>query len=282
MATTNLGLTQYTAGQTIKFITSTGDADYNHDMLKIDTAVGTANTNIGTLANLKTAEKTSLVGAINEVYDSTNDGWVNTRATLTYSSTSGQNFVCSTSIDLTSRVSVGMKIKLTQTTTKYFYVSAITSNSITLYGGATYSVLNATISNVYYSFVEFPYGFPIASSGLGADFIVEQGTSGLWKYTKMNNGDCEIDGIVSVAYDAGTAFGTGGLYFHKTTGTILYPFTINNAKACICKNDAVLAWHCGTILATGDFYFYAINLASGAITSASAGNWRVNIRGTWK
>jgi hypothetical protein len=275
--TPNLGLTQFSQTDHITFVD-----DYNVDMDKIDDAVGSMNTNIGTLSSLKTQDKTSIVNSINEVYDSTDNGWINTRATLTYSSTSGQNFVCSTSIDLTPRVSVGMKIKLTQTTTKYFYVTSITSNSITLYGGATYSVLNATISNVYFSFIESPYGFPIATNGLGTNLIVEQGTSGIWKYTKWNNGDCEIDGIVSVAYDAGTAFGTGGLYFHKTTGTIVYPFTINGAKACICKNDAVLAWHCGTILAIGDFYFYAINATSGVISSASAGSWRVNIRGTWK
>jgi hypothetical protein len=210
MATPNLGLTQYLSTQQIHFLT-----DYNGDMGKIDTTTGklsnltTTNktnlvsainenvTNIGTLSSLKTAVKTSTVNAINEVYDSTDNGWINTRATLTYSSTSGQNFVCSTNIDLTSRISVGMKIKLTQTTTKYFFVTAITSNSITLYGGATYSVISATISNVYYSIVEAPYGFPIASTGLGVDFIVENGSNANGKFTKCESGKIEMWGTIA-------------------------------------------------------------------------------------
>ena len=215
MATTNLGLTQYIATDKIDFLTK-----YNGDMSKIDTAVGTANTNIGTLANLKTASKTSTVGAINEVYDSTNDGWISTRATLTYSSTSGQNFVCSTSIDLTPRVSVGMKIKLIQTTTKYFYVSAITSNSITLYGGTTYSVLNATISNAYFSVVEAPYGFPIATNGLGVDFIVEQGASGLFKWEKYQSGKLLVKYIKTESANNNTSAGGG---YISSLQTISFP-----------------------------------------------------------
>ena len=156
MATTTLGLTQFTGTDTMNPLTQ-----YNADMTKIDDYAGATNTNIGTLASLKTAVKTSTVGAINEVYDTTDNGWISARATLTYASASTPTFVCNTSIDLTTRISVGMKIKLTQTTTKYFFVTAITSTTITLYGGTTYSVINSAISNVYYSVVKSPYGFPL-------------------------------------------------------------------------------------------------------------------------
>lgn len=155
--TPNLGLTQYAGTDTIDFLTQ-----YNADIDKIDDYVGANNTNIGTLSNLKTAIKTSAVGAINEVYDTTDNGWISTRATLTYSSASAPTFVCNTSIDLTTRISVGMKIKLTHGgATKYFFITAISATSITLYGGTDYTLTNSEITNVYYSVVKAPYGFPL-------------------------------------------------------------------------------------------------------------------------
>lgn len=67
--TPNIELSQYIGTDKPTYLT-----DYNTDMLKIDTAVHTASakattneTNIGTMTNLTTTEKSSLVGAINEV-----------------------------------------------------------------------------------------------------------------------------------------------------------------------------------------------------------------------
>ena len=58
-STTNLGLTQYAAVDKINFLT-----EYNVDMGKIDTSVGK-------LSTLTTTNKTSVVNAINEIYDRT-------------------------------------------------------------------------------------------------------------------------------------------------------------------------------------------------------------------
>ena len=292
--TPNLGLTQYAGTDTMNFLTQ-----YNTDLDKIDTTTGKLSnltttsktnlvsatnenvTNIGTLASLKTAVKTSTVGAINEVYDTTDNGWISARATLTYASASAPTFVCNTSIDLTTRISVGMKIKLTQTTTKYFFVTAITSTTITLYGGTTYSVINATISNVYFSSVQLPYGFPIATVGLGEDFIIEQGTTGFWKWKKYASGRVELEGIITSSFGVGTAWGTGGLYFHKTSTPITFPFTVNSGRACICQNDAVLNVHCGTEITTSGFDFYILNAASTSLSTAQSGQFRVNVVGTY-
>lgn len=88
-------------------------------------------------------------------------GWSSISATLTYASADSPTFVANTSIDLTSVISVGMKIKLTQTTVKYFIVTAITSTTITLYGGADYTLANATITLPYFSSMKSPFGFPL-------------------------------------------------------------------------------------------------------------------------
>jgi hypothetical protein len=54
-----------------------------------------------------------------------------------------------------------LKIKLTNTTFKYFIVTAITSSTITLYGGTDYALTNVVISAVYYSPHKSPFGFPL-------------------------------------------------------------------------------------------------------------------------
>ena len=235
--TPNLGLTQYAGTDTMNFLTQ-----YNTDLSKIDTTTGKLSnltttsktnlvsatnenvTNIGALASLKTAVKTSTVGAINEVYDTTDNGWISARATLTYASASAPTFVCNTSIDLTTRISVGMKIKLTQTTTKYFFVTAITSTTITLYGGTTYSVINATISNVYFSSVQLPYGFPIATAGLGVDFPIENGSNANGRYVKYASGKIEMWGKIP---DKAIIVGSTEVLF-----TLPHPI-LHTAPACI-------------------------------------------------
>lgn len=91
-------------------------------------------------------------------------GWLAISATLTYASADSPTFVANTSIDLTNRISVGMKLKLTQSTVKYFIVTAITSTTITLYGGTDYTLLDSAITDVYFSSVRAPFGFPLDKS----------------------------------------------------------------------------------------------------------------------
>lgn len=205
--TPNLTLTQYSTTDKITFVDN-----YNDDMGKIDSAVGANTINVGTLSSLKTAVKTSVVNSINEVYDTTDNGWINTRATLTYSDTLGtQFFRCGTNIDLTSRIKVGMKIKLTQTTTKYFFVEDITSNSITLLGNSYYMINSSTISNVFYSMYEKPYGFPtiiLEYGGLGNDFIVEIESNTQGHYAKWFSGKLEMWGIIPATIASSTLVGS--------------------------------------------------------------------------
>ena len=94
--------------------------------------------------------------------NSISTGWQPTTATITYSSADSPTFVANTATDLTGLISVGMRLKLTQTTVKYFIVTAITSTKITLYGGTDYTLANSTISNVYFSNVKAPLGFPLS------------------------------------------------------------------------------------------------------------------------
>ena len=289
--TPNLGLTQYAGTDTMNFLTQ-----YNTDLSKIDTTTGKLSnltttsktnlvsatnenvTNIGALASLKTAVKTSTVGAINEVYDTTDNGWISARATLTYASASAPTFVCNTSIDLTARISVGMKIKLTQTTTKYFFVIAITSTTITLYGGTDYTLTNTTISNVYFSSVQLPYGFPIASTGIGVDFIIERGSNANGNYEKWASGKLVMWGKI-VGVSITFAHQVAGTPFYDNTLNITLPFT---PVTTTYSNTGVIgngySWSTRSNV-TGSSLAYTVIQSTNATTNHNV-SWIV--KGTWK
>jgi hypothetical protein len=95
------------------------------------------------------------------------DGWSAAANTWTYSAADAPTFVISVNADMTGVVGVGTRIKLTQTTAKYFIVTAVGAFSagatlITVYGGTDYTLANAAITSPYYSFVKCPLGFPVA------------------------------------------------------------------------------------------------------------------------
>lgn len=110
--------------------------------------------------NIKTINGNPILGS-GDLVIATSSDWNTITATLTYASADSPTFVANTSIDLTSVISVGMKLKLTQTTVKYFIVTAITSTTITLYGGTDYTLANASITLPYFSSMKTPYGFPL-------------------------------------------------------------------------------------------------------------------------
>jgi hypothetical protein len=62
-----------------------------------------------------------------------------------------------------------MRLRLTQTTIKYFIITAVSSFSggnttITMYGGTVYTLANAAISLNSYSGAKSPFGFPLDPS----------------------------------------------------------------------------------------------------------------------
>ncbi len=88
-------------------------------------------------------------------------GWVPSPDAYVYVSASSFKVV---GLDVTKRFSVGTKISLTDAAaTKYFYVvsSAFSSDTtVTITGGADYSLAGGAITNPRYSHIANPYGFP--------------------------------------------------------------------------------------------------------------------------
>ena len=76
-----------------------------------------------------------------------------------------------------------------------------------------------------------------------ADFVVEQGTSGIWTYRKWNSGLAECWGIYTMTSACNLAWGT--LYYSNTLAPrINYPFTFTSRpqETVFCRGDSVSAW----------------------------------------
>lgn len=87
------------------------------------------------------------------------DGWTPANETWTYASAT----TFTVTGDVTAKYQKGDKIKLTQTTAKYFYIVSVSfsgSTTITITGGTDYTLANAAITSPFYSKTNFPQGFP--------------------------------------------------------------------------------------------------------------------------
>jgi len=87
-------------------------------------------------------------------------GWYTDQNTWTYVSATSFRV----SGDQRVRFPIGTKIKLTQTTVKYFYVIDTSYSSpnttVTITGGSDYALANAAITSPDYSYAAAPQGFP--------------------------------------------------------------------------------------------------------------------------
>lgn len=117
--------------------------------------VTTGNGTIG--GNAAVTGTTTLTGALTV---KSYDGYITPSYTPVYVSASS---IKVTGSDVTAQFPVGTKVKFTQTSAKYFYVTSSsfsTDTTINLTGGSDYTVANAAISGFAYSYDETPQGFP--------------------------------------------------------------------------------------------------------------------------
>lgn len=124
-----------------------GTAVLDEDNMASDSA-----TKLATQQSIKAYVDTAVAG----VASTPADGWLAATGTWTYAS--------ATTITVPSGAAalyrVGDKVKLTQTTAKYFYIVAVADTLLTVTGGSDFTVANAAITSPYYSHQDTPIGFP--------------------------------------------------------------------------------------------------------------------------
>lgn len=135
--------------------------------LKADlTAIETAHNDLDTNAVTATSttvmtNKTLTAPIITTPTIKTYDGWQSVTDTWTYASADAPTFTITVPTGAASLYGVGMRIKLTQTTPKYFIITAVADTVLTVYGGTDYTLANAAISSIYVSLMKAPLGFPL-------------------------------------------------------------------------------------------------------------------------
>ena len=158
-------------------------------------------------------------------------GWTAVGDTWTYASATTINVPSGAA----SKYQKGDKIKLTQTTVKYFYIITVADTLLTVTGGSDYTVANAVISAISYSHQENPLGFPQWFNFTGTTTGITE-TSGT-KVAKFNIKYPIININFSFTFGSSSAFSTPvGLYL---------PVNVNQATLPCCS-----------LLNTGDTLFF--------------------------
>jgi len=183
-------------------------------------------------------------------------GWVNPSQTWTYASP--------TTITVPSGAaaiySIGDKIKLIQTTQKYFYVVGVADTVLTVTGGTSYAVADAAITSPYYSKAASPLGFPIYMAWNGATGFNAQG------YTGAVTEVCYFSIVGRLlnfrVYVSGTSNAT------SLTGTL--PVTAAQAErqpVQTTDNTSTITWGLASVAASTAVTFYT-NAGTGAWTNS--------------
>jgi hypothetical protein len=200
------------------------------------------------------------------------DGYISTTDTWVYASASTFTIA---GVDRTAQFPVGTKIKLTQTTPKYFYVVSAafsTNTTITVTGGADYTLANAAITAPFYSYDANPQAFPHW-------FNFTPGTTTGWSGTPTTTGTrFSVQGR-SCTYRfnvSGTSNATGvqislpiSAQLSATTGAYNWEGTLGLAQ----DNGTILTAAARQTIDPGTSLILLIaytNMASGAWTAANA------------
>lgn len=131
--------------------------------LVIDTGVLSANAIVDPAATNALEARTGglYVSAQNET------GWFDADETWTYLGADAPSYTFTIQGDKTAKYQAGHRIKLTQTSVKYFIVTAVSYDggtsltTVTVNGGTDYTLANAAITTPQYSTAKVPTGFPV-------------------------------------------------------------------------------------------------------------------------
>ena len=167
-------------------------------------------------------------------YSGNLDGWIAVTDTWTYASATTFTIA---GVDRTAMFPKGTKLKLTQTSAKYFYVvgSAFSTNTtITVTGGTDYTLEDAAITSPYYSYASTPQGFPKQFT-YTPTWTCASGDAPAIENGILNGLFSIVDGLCYVRIywlaGASTTFGTGPYNFALPVAAIAgYPQTLGAGR----------------------------------------------------
>lgn len=133
-------------------------------MASFPTSIKTFTTKVDGVTDVLASHVNDIQDEVNaietELFTYNYTGWIRSLVTWTYASAS----TFTVSGDVTAKFPKGTKIKLTQTSAKYFYVVGASysapNTTVTITGGSDYTLANAAITSPMYSYAVTPQGFP--------------------------------------------------------------------------------------------------------------------------
>lgn len=159
-------------------------------------------------------------------------GWIAPGATWTYASAS----TFTISGDWTDRIGVGTKAWLTQTTSKFFYVTACShsagTTTVTVNGGSDHSLANAAITAPYFSNDATPVGFPHWFNWTPSSFtgFSSNPSSGIYRFT--------INGRLATVVVRMPNNGTSNSTAFSLVGPLTAASGTNRRWLTVCGNSA--------------------------------------------
>jgi len=206
-------------------------------------------------------------------------GWIPAEETWTYASADAPTFTFTISGDKTSKYSVGMKIKLTQTTVKYFIVTAISYSSpnttVTVYGGTDYTLANATITNPYYSTQKAPQGFPLSPAKWRIYKLI---TSAYTRNSPTSNTWYNVGGSST---QINLPIGSWDVYYKVSVVAILASsstLTIKSTLSTANNTSALPEFECGSYNQVVNTFMADTFFARGNIAITSKATYYLNLK----
>ncbi len=199
------------------------------------------------------------------------DGWIDdTAETWTYATGSGGGTATFTvAADVTAKYKAGTRIKLTQTTVKYFVVtkdSTVSSGTttVTIMAGTDYTLANAAISANYHSYAASPQGYP-------GWFNFTDSTTGVTTVTKDIARFCVVGRECTIAYDVAATS-------NATTKTFTVPITIAQTalySSGFNKDNGVTATGPARVVATSGGSTITLTHDLSGTAWTNGGTWEV-------
>lgn len=166
-----------------------------------------------------------------------NDGWVPAAEAWAFASASTITVPAGALL----KYNIGMKIKMTQTTDKFFYIIAVADTVLTVTGGSDFTVANAAITLPFFSLVENPFGFPQWFNVTAPTFDVTRYDDGAGGQPDTNENRMKISGNLCSVHYRGSGVKAAVSSDAITFNPNVYPTMINSTSETVMGYGSVLS-----------------------------------------